>query len=214
MRTCSWRLQLAQLLPPAWPASLTIAEQWRKHNARIHAASGLFYVRSTKGGSVCLLTTHICFFGNVPWLFGQNKTPWKASCWFAPNPYTNVCRSLKILHVWAGRQPLHRQLCVFCVCVCLSERHREALTQSWLDFQTDKPVILLLLVCKQIQVCKSLENLLSTKDKVMSLWMDADTRNNTQVFLIDASYLYLHGWCWSCHPLNNFDSVSPWFRFV
>lgn len=35
--------------------------------------------------------------------------------------------SLKILHVCAGRQPLYRQLCV---CVCLSERHREALTQS------------------------------------------------------------------------------------
>lgn len=159
MRTCSWRLQLAQLLPPVWPASLTIAEQWRKHNARIHAASGLFYVRSTKGGSVCLLTTHICFFGNVPSLFGQNKTTVEGELSVCPNSQ-HECLSLLTpskfyTSVLAGSPCIDS--CVCFVCVCVSERHREALTQSWLDFQTDQPVILLLWVCKQLQVCKSLK---------------------------------------------------------
>lgn len=36
-------------LPPAQPAFLIIADQWRKHNARIHAASGSFYVGVQKG---------------------------------------------------------------------------------------------------------------------------------------------------------------------
>lgn len=35
-------------LPPAWPVSLTLADQRRKHNAHIHAASGSFYVRVQK----------------------------------------------------------------------------------------------------------------------------------------------------------------------
>lgn len=61
---------------------------------------------------------HIWFFGKGPGLFGQKVAPWKASCQsqFAPNPIYVMSvpsYSLKILHVFAGRQPLHRQLCVW-----------------------------------------------------------------------------------------------------
>lgn len=101
---------------------LTIADQRRKHNAHIHAASAPFYVKSTKGGSVCLLTTRICFFWAFAWIIWPERvTQRKASrhTHFAPNPNTGV--SPFLLHPHFYMYVLAGGPCIEgcgCVCVC------------------------------------------------------------------------------------------------
>lgn len=95
---------------------LTIADQRRKHNAHIHAASAPFYVKSTNGGSVCLLTTRICFFRAFAWIIWPERVTQRKA-----RPSHSLCPKSKhwclslvapstFLHVRAGGRPLHRQL--------------------------------------------------------------------------------------------------------
>lgn len=82
---------------------LTIADQRRKHNAHIHVASAPFYARSTKGGSVCRLTTRICFFWAFAWIIWPARvTRRKASrhTHFAPNPNTGVAPDFLPAHFY------------------------------------------------------------------------------------------------------------------
>lgn len=124
----SSRSQLSQhFSPPSRPpalAPLAIAEQRRKHNAHIHAASAPFYVESTKGGSVRPLATRICFFWAVAWIIWPESSAAEGELSHSVCPKSKHERlsrltPFKFLHVCAGRQPLHRQL-YLCVCVSVA----------------------------------------------------------------------------------------------